>query len=64
MKYWSNLFKMSDRVIKYGDFFIDPHNKRKTRKMRAEVREQRMKEYIKRADKGLPLFTETENDET
>ena len=49
-----------NKVIKYGDFFIDPHNKRKTRKMRAEVREQRVKEYIKRADKGLPLFTEKE----
>jgi len=53
-----------DKVVKYEDFFIDPHNKRKTRKMRAEVREQRVKEYIKRADEGLPLFTETENDET
>ena len=54
---------MSDRAIKYGDFFIDPYNKRKTRKMRAEVREQHVKEYIKRADKGLPLFEEKEQDE-
>jgi len=54
--------KMS-KVVKYGDFFIDTYNKRKSRKMRAEVREQRVKEYIKRAEKGLPLFTEKEEDE-
>tara|TARA_R100001377_G_C3163317_1_gene100432 strand:+ start:157 stop:324 length:168 start_codon:yes stop_codon:yes gene_type:complete len=54
---------MNDRAIKYGDFFLDPYNKRKIRKMRAEVREKNVKEYIKRADKGLPLFTEeVEND--
>ena len=52
-----------DKVIKYGDFFIDPYNKSKTRKMQAEVREIRVKEYIKRANKGLPLFTEKEQDE-
>jgi len=51
---------MSDRTIKYGDFFLDPYNKRKIRKMRAEVREQNVKEYMKRAEKGLPLFTEKE----
>jgi hypothetical protein len=51
---------MSDRAIKYGDFFLDPYNKRKIRKMRAEVREQNVKEYMKRAEKGLPLFTEKE----
>ena len=53
-----------DKVIKYGDFFIDPYNKRKTRKMRAEIREIRVKEYIKRADKGLPLFEEIEDEQT
>tara|TARA_Y100000310_G_C20269133_1_gene617179 strand:+ start:320 stop:481 length:162 start_codon:yes stop_codon:yes gene_type:complete len=52
-----------DKVVKYGDFFIDPYNKRKTRKMQAEIREIRVKEYIKRASKGLPLFTEKEQDE-
>ena len=52
-----------DKVVKYEDFFIDPHNKRKARKRRAEVREQHVKEYIKRAEKGLPLFTEKEQDE-
>ena len=52
-----------DKVIKYGDFFIDPHNKRKARKRRAEVREQHVKEYIKRADKSLPLFEEKEQNE-
>jgi arabinogalactan endo-1,4-beta-galactosidase len=47
--------KMSKQV-KYGDFFIDPTKKRRIRKMRAEVREQRIKEYTKRAEKELPLF--------
>jgi hypothetical protein len=42
--------------IKYGDFFLDPTKKRRIRKMRTEVREQRIKEYIKRAEKELPLF--------
>ena len=49
--------KMSKQV-KYGDFFIDPTKKRRIRKMRAEVREQRIKEYTKRAEKELPLFEE------
>jgi len=44
------------KIVKYGDFFIDPTKKRRIRKMRAEVREQRIKEYAKRAEKGLPLF--------
>ena len=47
--------KMSKQV-KYGDFFLDPTKKRRIRKMRTEVREQRIKEYIKRAEKELPLF--------
>ena len=49
--------KMSKQVM-YGDFFIDPTKKRRIRKMRAEVREQRIKEYTKRAEKELPLFEE------
>tara|TARA_B100000131_G_scaffold277423_1_gene281262 strand:+ start:232 stop:390 length:159 start_codon:yes stop_codon:yes gene_type:complete len=44
------------KIVKYGDFFIDPTNKRRIRKMRREVREQRIKEYTKRAEKELPLF--------
>lgn len=47
--------KMS-KIVKYGDFFLDPTKKRRIRKMRTEVREQRIKEYIKRAEKELPLF--------
>tara|TARA_R110000744_G_C18921289_1_gene511878 strand:- start:166 stop:333 length:168 start_codon:yes stop_codon:yes gene_type:complete len=55
---------MDDRAIKYGDFFLDPYNKMRIRKMRAELREKHVKEYIKRADKGLPLFTEEVEDES
>ena len=44
------------KQVKYGDFFLDPTKKRRIRKMRTEVREQRIKEYAKRAEKGLPLF--------
>jgi hypothetical protein len=44
------------KQIKYGDFFLDPHNKRKIRKMRSEVRRKLVKVYEKRADKKLPLF--------
>ena len=51
-----------DKVVKYGDFFLDPYNKMRIRKMRAEIREIRVKEYIKRADKGLPLFEEIESE--
>ena len=35
------------KIVKYGDFFLDPTKKRRIRKMRTEVREQRIKEYIK-----------------
>ena len=49
------MLKMSKQV-KYGDFFLDPTKKRRIRKMRTEVREQRIKEYIKLAEKELPLF--------
>jgi len=49
---------MSDKAIRYGDFFLDTYNKMRIRKMRAERRAEHVKEYIKRADKGLPLFTE------
>ena len=44
------------KIVKYGDFFLDSTKKRRIRKMRTEVREQRIKEYIKRAEKELPLF--------
>ena len=45
-----------DKIIKYGDFFLNVTKKRRIRSMRREVREERIKEYIKRADKELPLF--------
>ena len=44
------------KIVKYGDFFLDPTKQRRIRNMRREVREQRIKEYIKRAEKELPLF--------
>ena len=47
--------KMS-KIVKYGDFFLDPTKQRRIRNMRKEVREERIKEYIKRAEKELPLF--------
>ena len=48
--------KMSSKQIKYGDFFLDVTKQRRIRNMRREVREERIKEYIKRAEKELPLF--------
>ena len=44
------------KIVKYGDFFLDPTKQRRIRNMRREVREERIKEYIKRAEKELPLF--------
>ena len=45
-----------NKIVKYGDFFLDVTKKRRIRNMRREVREARIKQYIKRAEKELPLF--------
>ncbi len=44
------------KIVKYGEFFLDPTKQRRIRNMRKEVREERIKKYIKRAEKELPLF--------
>ena len=44
------------KIVKYGDFFLDVTKQRRIRNMRREVREDRIKAYIKRAEKELPLF--------
>ena len=44
------------KIVKYGGFFLDVTKQRRIRNMRREVREDRIKEYIKRAEKELPLF--------
>ena len=44
------------KIVKYGDFFLDTTKQRRIRNMRKEVREERIKKYIKRAEKELPLF--------
>jgi hypothetical protein len=53
-----------DKIIKYGDFFLSSYTKMRVRKMRAEIREIKVKEYIKRAEKGLPLFDEERESNT
>jgi len=53
-----------NKIIKYGDFFLSSYTKMQARKMRAEIRETRVKEYTKRAEKGLPLFNEEKESNT
>ena len=54
LEYYKEL--VMSKIVKYGDFFLDPTKQRRIRNMRREVREERIKEYIKRAEKELPLF--------
>ena len=50
------------KILNYGDFFLDPTKKRRIRKMRTEVREQRIKEYTKLAEQNIPLFVNKDGD--
>ena len=46
---------MSEKIIRYGDFFLDETKKRKIRKLRKELRESNIEKYQKLIEQKLPI---------
>jgi adenylate kinase len=46
---------MNEKIIRYGDFFLDVTKKRKIRKLRKELRESNIEKYQKLIEQKLPI---------
>lgn len=46
---------MNEKIIRYGDFFLDETKKRKIRKLRKELRESNIEKYQKLIEQKLPI---------
>jgi adenylate kinase len=46
---------MNEKIIRYGDFFLDVTKKRKIRKLRKELRESNIEKYQKLVEQKLPI---------